>query len=639
MNKQQFEPYSSIPKEKFAFAQQGATIHDKKLETKAVSFAKDSFRRFCKNKSSVVAAIILGIIILMSIIVPIITGYDTNSVSIVEKTLAPKLFKAGTGFWDGTEKYVKKVNLDGTIDAQVYDTVNETPVGFVKSAVMNLVVDEEPTLINSASPYGLGGYVIFENQKSDGETVNTLVSDTLTVTAEGNYSVNIKLGSVEDALGGKLGEYRILLTGGEEDIVLKEWSTDYTGFTLLLSNALTTKGIDSIENAHLCFELKSKQGTYSYILIESCVFSANETVTDTEMEKVGFADATQMVLLTQDGLGVFPRGYWTCTGRKGIYGASIYYCSFVYDTYEAAYGKLEIVYAKSELDKFVSQGLCTYSYDAETDTVAFEKLSDDCPIEDIVAHKVNRITNKIQEVTAVSYRWRQMGYSRMPKFIFGTDNSGVDVLTRMFKSLRTSLALGLATFAFCFLFGLVWGAISGYFGGAVDLAMERFCDILGGVPWIVVMTLCILHLGNNFFTFFLALCMTGWMGTAARTRTQFYRFKGMEHVLAARTLGASDWRLIFKHILPNSLGTIITSAVLMIPSVIYSEATLAYLNLGLQGSASFGVMLSQNQQYLATKSYLIVIPSIVMALLMISFNLFGNGLRDAVNPTLKGSEG
>ena len=132
--------------------------------------------------------------------------------------------------------------------------------------------------------------------------------------------------------------------------------------------------------------------------------------------------------------------------------------------------------------------------------------------------------------------------------------------------------------------------------------------------------------------------MTGWMGTAARTRTQFYRFKGREYVLASRTLGSSDMRLIFKHILPNSMGTIITSSVLMIPSVIYSEATLAYLNLGLQGVHSFGVMMAGNQQYLSIYPNLVIFPAVVMALMMISFNLFGNGLRDAFNPSLKGSE-
>jgi oligopeptide transport system permease protein len=152
------------------------------------------------------------------------------------------------------------------------------------------------------------------------------------------------------------------------------------------------------------------------------------------------------------------------------------------------------------------------------------------------------------------------------------------------------------------------------------------------------MTLAIILFGSNFTTFALALCLTGWIGTASITRTQFYRFKDMEYILAARTLGASDFRLIFRHVLPNAIGTIITSSVLMIPSVIFSEATISYLNLGLQGMASFGVILSDNQHFLSTNPVLIVFPSVVMALIMISFNLFGNGLRDAFNPSLKGEE-
>jgi oligopeptide transport system permease protein len=208
----------------------------------------------------------------------------------------------------------------------------------------------------------------------------------------------------------------------------------------------------------------------------------------------------------------------------------------------------------------------------------------------------------------------------------------------VFEGLRTSLLLGVLTFVVCFLFGLVWGAICGYFGGTVDLIMERFTDILSGVPWIVVMTLIIIHLGSNFWTFALALCMTGWIGTAARTRTQFYRFRGREYVLASRTLGASDARLIAKHILPNALGTIITGSVLMIPSVIFSEATISYLGLGLKNVSSLGVILSDNQSELLTSSYLLIFPAVVIALVMISFNLFGNGLRDAINPSLKGEE-
>ena len=210
------------------------------------------------------------------------------------------------------------------------------------------------------------------------------------------------------------------------------------------------------------------------------------------------------------------------------------------------------------------------------------------------------------------------------------------MLKYVFEGTRLSLILGVITSAVCFIFGLIWGAICGYFGGTVDLVMERFTDILSGVPWIVVMTLVIIKAGSSFGTFVLALCLTGWIGTAAITRTQFYRFRGREYVLASRTLGASDARLIAKHILPNAMGTIITSAVLMVPSVIFSEATLSYLNLGFRDLPSLGVTLSQNQTHLNTYPFLLIFPSVIIALLMICFNLFGNGLRDAVNPSLKG---
>lgn len=625
MNEQQFEQYNSIPDSKFTFAHEDSNLHDKKLDTKAVSFARDSFRRFCKNKSSVVAAVILGIIILMAIFVPVFTGYDIERVSAEEQFLQPKLFEAGTGFWDGTKKY----------EHMLYDQVNETPANFYAPAVIKCDVDEEPTYINTVSKFGQGGFVMFENQLSDGSSLNVLSSDSFSVNATGNYSATIVFDSTDDVLGGKLGEYEVYFKVGNKQYLLQDWSSKYGTITLNISEALAKENEESAIG-NLTIALRSQKDISSYLLIESCVFSTTDTDSLTALQEVGFTDATQMVLIAKNGSQT-PRGYWSCTGRKGIYASIVYYCNFIYDTYAAVYDMSEIICDKTTLDKYIEQGWCTY--DETVGPTSFVKLSDDCPIEEVVSQKLNPITGKLLDITIKSYRYKLMGYDKMPKFLFGTDSSGIDVFTRIFKSLRTSLFLGVCTFLFCFLFGLVWGSISGYFGGWVDLSMERFTDILGGVPWIVVMTLCILHLGNNFFTFFLALCLTGWMGTAGLTRTQFYRFKNMEHVLAARTLGAGNLRLIFKHILPNSMGTIITSSVLMIPSVIYSEASLAYLNLGLQGTASFGVMLSENQQYIQSNSYLIVIPSIVMALLMISFNLFGNGLRDAFNPTLKGSEG
>ena len=158
------------------------------------------------------------------------------------------------------------------------------------------------------------------------------------------------------------------------------------------------------------------------------------------------------------------------------------------------------------------------------------------------------------------------------------------------------------------------------------------------MPGMVVLTLIILHMGSNFRTFIVALCMTGWLGVAETTRTQFYRFRGREYVLASRTLGASDARLIARHILPNGLGTIITGSVLMIPLTIFSEASIAYLNLGLKNMSSLGVILADNQSELFANPFLLIFPAVIIALTMISFNLFGNGLRDAVNPSLKGEE-
>ena len=129
---------------------------------------------------------------------------------------------------------------------------------------------------------------------------------------------------------------------------------------------------------------------------------------------------------------------------------------------------------------------------------------------------------------------------------------------------------------------------------------------------------------------------------ASRVRMQFYRFKGQEYVLAARTLGAKDWRVMFKHIFPNALGTIITGSVLAIPGVIFTESMLSFLGIVSLSSSptitSIGTMLSQGNGYLTTDPHVLLFPAAFISLLEISFNLFGNGLRDAFNPSLRGVE-
>lgn len=234
--------------------------------------------------------------------------------------------------------------------------------------------------------------------------------------------------------------------------------------------------------------------------------------------------------------------------------------------------------------------------------------------------------------------YKYLGYNDIPIHIFGTEYQGKDLLKYVFSGLRTSLILGLIVSAINILIGVIWGSISGYYGGAVDITMERITDILGGIPYIVLMTILTIKLGANFFVFALSLCLTGWIGTSATTRSQFYRYRGREYVLASKTLGAKTPTLIFRHILPNAVGTIVTRSVLMIPSTIFSEATISYLGLGLTNLDSLGVILSKNQAFLSTYPNELVFPAIIISLLMICFNLFGNGLRDAFNPSLKGTE-
>lgn len=142
-------------------------------------------------------------------------------------------------------------------------------------------------------------------------------------------------------------------------------------------------------------------------------------------------------------------------------------------------------------------------------------------------------------------------------------------------------------------------------------------------------------------TLWLTFVIADWVGIASNVRTQFYRFKGQEYILAARTLGASDRRLIFRHILPNSLGTIITGTILIIPGIISSEIILSYLGIvsfRTSDLVSMGTLLSQGESYLSTYPHMLLFPAIFIALLEIAFNLFGNGLRDAFDPSLRGSE-
>ena len=206
------------------------------------------------------------------------------------------------------------------------------------------------------------------------------------------------------------------------------------------------------------------------------------------------------------------------------------------------------------------------------------------------------------------------------------------------------MILGISVSFINILLGVIYGAIEGYYGGKIDLIMERIADILVEIPSIILLTLFQIYLGSKWGpvpALLLAYVLTGWIGTASRVRMQFYRFKNQEYVLAARVLGAKDRRIIFRHILPNAVGTLITSSILSIPYVIFSESTLSFLNivdLSSGSMTSIGTMLAAGQDVLATYPHVLMFPAVFISILMITFNLFGNGLRDAFNPSLRGVE-
>ncbi len=231
-----------------------------------------------------------------------------------------------------------------------------------------------------------------------------------------------------------------------------------------------------------------------------------------------------------------------------------------------------------------------------------------------------------------------------PRHFFGTNQHGQDIWVSLASGARLSFLLAAGVSVLNLVIGVCYGAAEGFYGGRIDLTMERISDILSAIPFIVVATLFQLHLAGRVGavpSLLFSFVLTGWIGIAARVRSQFYRFKSREYVLCARTLGAGDGRLVFRHILPNAIGTIITSTVLLIPGVIFSESMLSYLgivNLESANLTSIGTMLSSGRQYLSSYPHILIFPAVFIALLEISFNLLGNGLRDALNPVLRGAE-
>ena len=221
-------------------------------------------------------------------------------------------------------------------------------------------------------------------------------------------------------------------------------------------------------------------------------------------------------------------------------------------------------------------------------------------------------------------------------FWFGTDTQGRDLFTRVWEGTRISLIIALTAVLIDVFIGMSYGLISGYFGGKVDMVMQRIAEILNGIPTLVVVTLLGLVLPSGIISIIFALMITGWIGMSRIARAEVLKLKESEYILASRTLGAKNFAIIFKEIMPNIFGQIIVMSMFSIPNAIFTEAFLSFVGLGIQPPmASLGSLISEGYKSFTVYPYMIAAPIIVLALLMLSFNLFADGIRDAFDPNQK----
>lgn len=505
--------YEHIPQEKFAFAQLDAVIHDKKLETKSRGYFADAFLRFKKNKSSVVAACIIALLILFAIIAPSVSPYtikDTENVYTNFPPFVESFADRKSGILNGGVVYDSQNNNQLANFSAIAEETGKDPL-------VRIIAEQEKTSIKK------------------GQTVTTI---TYKVRINKYYAVGIRYQNLSY----------------EEFAKIQQWQNE-TGIQVIYPYVEAKDICGIANNPNIWYQVSDEKGTP---VLDA---DGNRIPAYSKNQSKAGAEYNSLRIAGDDG------SYIYSIGKSGS----------------------------------VQCRICYYNY----------------------------------------YKYL---HGRAPTFIFGTNGMGQDLFNAIGIGARFSLVFAIVVSAINLTIGAIYGAIQGYYGGAIDLTLDRISDILSGVPFIVTSTLFQLHLAQKVGvvpSFLFAFVLTGWIGMAALTRKQFYRFKGQEYVLAAKTLGASDWRLMFKHIFPNSLGTIVTSCVLVIPGVISSETTLTYLgivNLSEFAGTSIGVLMSQGQQAMTNAPHAMFFPALFVSLLLISFNLFGNGLRDAFNPSTRGVE-
>lgn len=238
--------------------------------------------------------------------------------------------------------------------------------------------------------------------------------------------------------------------------------------------------------------------------------------------------------------------------------------------------------------------------------------------------KNGNVVNPYEQKSIEEYYW------------FGTDNLGRDQFSRVWKGMQISLYIAFLAAFIDMVLGVAFGAISGYFGGRVDTIIQRIIEVLSGIPNLVIVILMILVLKPGIISITVAMTITGWVSMARVVRAQVLKLKGQEFVLAARTLGASHSKIIFKHLIPNLAGVIIINTMFTIPNAIFFEAFLSFIGLGLQEPlASLGTLIDEGFKSMIAFPHQMLIPAIVISVIMIAFNMIADGLRDALDPKMR----
>lgn len=239
-----------------------------------------------------------------------------------------------------------------------------------------------------------------------------------------------------------------------------------------------------------------------------------------------------------------------------------------------------------------------------------------------------------QDYTAMEPTLKNLGPSA--QHWFGTDSLGRDLFARICIGARVSLLIALVCTLVQVIVGSAYGGIMAYFGGWIDSLMMRVIEVLMSIPYLLVVIIVMMVLGNNVPSLLVALCVTSWCNTARAVRGVILQLKSSEYVMAAQTLGAPASRVIAKHLLPNTLGILILNTATSIPNYIFQESTLGFLGIGLQPpDTSLGVLISTGQAAMEFYPLQLLFPAAVLVLIVLAFNLLGDGLRDALDPKLR----